>query len=371
MSLELPKEYEATQLARPVADENLAAIRGYSNHSSQAQPRHVTFEASHASLEPSERSVHDHGLSLLDAPEIRTQELYQSPAQSHFSDATQLPVNDSPDPQDDPRPLNARLRAALQRSIPWPQEPQQWFLPSNELCKLIQPDTVKQYLGAENITNSETTQATVDYICGTGDNAVERQGARRLFCILLLIGKPQFIPEFYAESLFDRDLPLEREHIDQHLFRLVRKDGLQLSCFRSWDEAYLRQFDEYQWWTLAPFLTDDPEQHNSPLLKYHLDDRAILPWNHCDFLIRSPTGTSEVRKIQIHPSHHKFSSVRKCSQDTVISLMLTDAMGVAKQLICIEDSERTERVRFRSQGPEKDPTQKEKAPHAVADHLRT
>lgn len=304
-------------------------------------------------MEPSERSIHDYGLSRLDAPENRSQGLYQSPAQSQYSDATQVPVNDHPDPQDDLQPLNVRLRAAIKKSLPWPseKEPQQWFLPSNELCRLIQPETVRQCLRAENITNSESTQAIVDYICGTGGNAVERQGARRLFCILLLMEKPRYILEFYGESLFDRDLPLERERIDQHLFRLVKRGGLQLSCFRSWDQAYLRSFDECQWWTLAPFLTDDPEQHNSPLLKYHLDERTILPWNHCDFLIRSPTGTSEVRKIQIHPSHHKFSSVRKCSQDTILSLMLTDAMGVVKQLVCIENAQRTERVRFRSQGP--------------------
>lgn len=110
--------------------------------------------------------------------------------------------------------------------------------------------------------------------------------------------------EFYHESMSDSDLPLERVHTDQHLFRLVRKGGRPVCCFNSWEAAYLKQFDDYQWMTLAPFLTDDPT-----LLKYKLDNRAILPWKHYGTPIRSRSATSEVHQIEIHPSHHKFSSV--------------------------------------------------------------
>lgn len=265
-------------------------------------------------MEPSERSVHDHGLSFLsrEPPDVRSQGIYQSPAQSHFSESHCLFGNDVRGLEDDLLPLEKRLRAALRRSNPWPhtgQEPQQWFLPSDELNRLIQPNTVRKCLEDKGIENAESSQAIVDYICGTLKNAVECQEARRLFCILLLIGKPQDILEFHRERLFDRDLPLERKHTDQNLFQLVKKDGRQLSCFGSWDAAYLNMFDEQQWWTRAPFFTDDSTQHNSLLLKYHLDDRAVLPWNHCGSLIRSPGGTSEVRKIEIHPSHHDLSSV--------------------------------------------------------------
>lgn len=309
--MELPEAYIATQRVRPPADENLAAIRGYSNQSSQSQP-HVTFDVS--SIEPSERSIHDHGLSLLEAPSTGQQGIHQSPAESHFSNSSRLPGSNSLEFKEDCRPLLERVRAALRKSepYPWPQQPEQWFLPPGELHRIIQPHTVRQCLHDENISTHYPMQDIVDYVCAAQGNVAERHhmvGARRLFCILLLIEKLESIIHFYREGLYDGDLPLQKKQTDQYLFQLVKSDGVQLSCFSSWNAAYLGQFDERQWWTLAPFLTDDSEQHNTSLYRYRLDDRAVLPWNNCGSPI--PGHASEVRMIDIHPSHHKFGPVRE------------------------------------------------------------
>lgn len=188
-------------------------------------------------------------------------------------------------------------------------------MPRDAVQRIIQPDAVRQHLIDNNISSpGVTTQNIVDYICGARGGVAEGVGARKLFCILLLFAKEnpakytRRILDFYQEPqggpLTDRDLPLHVGQRNRQSYTLVRgANGSSPSCFAPggfWETSQLRTFDEYQWWLLAPVL--DSEQHRL------LSDNAVLPWE-----IRGKPivgNQSEVRKIQINKSHHKFDSVR-------------------------------------------------------------
>lgn len=279
-------------------------MSGNPNHLGVPLPR-ITVASSGSSED------HEHSLRIPDASDIEAYDLHPSPVESYYSTSARSPGSDSTVADDESLSLPARVQAALRKSDPdsRPQHPERWYVPLDAVLRIIQPDAVRQYLLDNNISSPGiTTQNIVDYVCGVQGSVAERIGARMLFCILLLFGKPQYtryIFDFYREpqgALSDRDLPL-RGQTNRQFYTLVRANGSSLSCFAPggfWETPQLRTFDEYQWWLLVPVL--DSEQHRS------LSDRAVLPWKNRGTTIFG--NQSEVRKIKINESHHTFDSVR-------------------------------------------------------------
>lgn len=139
------------------------------------------------------------------------------------------------------------------------------------------------------------------------EEAVERaeevcQSARHLFAILAYMKRGAEICTLLEEGVSDTDLPLMRESDDQHRFALKRKSGKPIKIMEKWCDKDLEKFDRYQYWMTAPIFED--KQH------YPLHDNTILPF----FPVKPDAGTeepkqggySEVYRVRVHPSHHKF-----------------------------------------------------------------
>jgi len=118
------------------------------------------------------------------------------------------------------------------------------------------------------------------------------ENSKKLFAILALFGRGSDICYFSQDSIFDKNLPLE-------------KSGARISAFKSWTTADIGEFYDRQWWMISP--TFELSQH------YDLEDSTILPFvsvgEDQGFVGRnSRGGYSIVYMVGIHPAHHKFSN---------------------------------------------------------------
>lgn len=189
------------------------------------------------------------------------------------------------------------------------------FLPASDLYAIIQPESVRRLLQGLPICPTEIVQKVVDYVCGSPGVTTDAKTARRLLAILIFTQQPQQILDFYEEGLCDGDLPFTKEPrpIEERESRtsFVKNSGEEITSFHSWSRSNIDSFDKYQWWVFVPFFAEDTIRYKPPppLPIYRLYKKAILPWTSWD---KEPvtTGHHEVRKIQIHPSQHRFSSVR-------------------------------------------------------------
>lgn len=145
-----------------------------------------------------------------------------------------------------------------------------------------------------------------NYICG--EEPLAEQGpdetARMILAVLILIEMPSRIVDFFYERVYNSDLPLRRVGEQGASFTLARRSNKEaLKCFSGWSPLRILQFDEYQWYMIAPYFKSGPDQ--TPLF-YDFHDRIILP-----FIMNWPLGEeggrfSTIRKIKIHPAHHAF-----------------------------------------------------------------
>ncbi|KAF4494029.1 kinase domain containing protein [Fusarium agapanthi] len=84
---------------------------------------------------------------------------------------------------------------------------------------------------------------------------------KKIFAILVLMGKAPTISDICDEGLSDDDLPF---HLDPNGLKLVRRDGTSsqpIQAFINWKEHESDMFDSYQWYMLVPYfvLADDDD----------------------------------------------------------------------------------------------------------------
>ncbi|KAK4112894.1 kinase-like protein [Canariomyces notabilis] len=212
-----------------------------------------------------------------------------------------ISVNDTPVFGYDSPSMDAQLRKAMV------QGERGRFLPDGELNTIITKESVARLLlqsadwkridSAYQVASSPNSNlhAIVERVCGS---------FKRVFALLVLMKKAQTITEFLQEEVCDIDLPLSCEWSNEHLFLYRRTDpGLPLACVREWYDYEIEYFTDRQWAVLAPIFAD----HQTP---YELSDHAILPFVAEDSYSRNEEvfgGYSSVRKVKIHPDHHRFA----------------------------------------------------------------
>jgi hypothetical protein len=149
---------------------------------------------------------------------------------------------------------------------------------------------------------------------------------RNIFAILVMIGKPSTIRGFLEAGVNDADLPLvKHEHGQKRNFFELRRKGDKtqpLECFRGWKRLDIKNFEEWQWITLAPFFA---RGERKDVKHYQLPGQAPLPFTfdsrkHSEEVLG---GFSRVFKTDIHPDHHDFHdpSVRCFHQCGQLSLL--------------------------------------------------
>jgi hypothetical protein len=156
------------------------------------------------------------------------------------------------------------------------------FIPITELRRLITVDRVSQELHAQN---PETIPIEM-----VNKAEIIVQNATRLFALLILIGKEQYITSFIEEGIRDDDLPING----------VRCKDIQV--FSQWKPKAVKDFKQDQWSVISPIF-DTVGEH------YELDDHTILPFienKECpEQLIAG--GYSDVRSVRIHAAHLDLS----------------------------------------------------------------
>ncbi len=157
---------------------------------------------------------------------------------------------------------------------------------------------------------------------------------RKLFAILVMMGKHEKIVSFIQEGICDRHLPLQRnpDNCEWGYFETLGVDQVfkVVKCFKdgSWRRYEIDLVDKYQWYFLSPVF-----QFNCPeLIHYSLNKSIPLPFIADISDEGSPFigGFSDVRRVKIHPAHHDLKV--RCNAFTT-TLMLTNIV-VPRYLVC-------------------------------------
>ncbi|GAW16304.1 hypothetical protein ANO14919_057290 [Xylariales sp. No.14919] len=211
--------------------------------------------------------------------------------------------------------LKYLLKGSMMNAV---KDDKQTFLPLGKLDALCNRDAVRDELLLTFPPNSIDITQYVNYVCGDpSDNRREEHVSRKIFAILVLIGRLERITTFIEQGIKDKHLPFRKSMIgkDPNEFDLVRRSTLDQSnpqamdFFSSWNWIDKRDFYQTQWQLLSPFFGKAPM--DSAAL-YKLDEQTIMPWvsmaDGAYVPLESHGGYSTVRKIVIHQDHHSFET---------------------------------------------------------------
>lgn len=202
------------------------------------------------------------------------------------------------------KPIGQLLREALIVSAIRPHEK---FLPLGQLGRIVTHSRVRNELElALGRPSSELAHKIWDIEHLSETRMTSR---RKLFAIMVRIGRVRDVPKIIAEGLFDDDLPFELDTSNEGLpFLAIRREGQlrKLTFCENWANMSHEYFERTQWAVNAPFLT---LQQSCVLSvgkteKRHLvlNQHDVLPIISCQLL--SIRMFADVRQVQFHPDHH-------------------------------------------------------------------
>ncbi len=192
--------------------------------------------------------------------------------------------------------------------VPSPVDETQYFLPRGALESILNSSAVDRCL-REHMPNAHDGEicSITDYICGAetdqAPSTTSSRGARKLFTVLVLMKEPARIADFYREGLRDEHLPFRRSGVHSADFRLARDGQVPIEALESWSSLELRQFDNYQWYMLAPSFS---HEKGEKALHYDLSDGTVLPVIEYGVVSSKDGRVPAVDKARIHPDHHDF-----------------------------------------------------------------
>ncbi|EFX04244.1 protein kinase domain containing protein [Grosmannia clavigera kw1407] len=163
------------------------------------------------------------------------------------------------------------------------------FVPLDILEKVVTVDNVAKQLEILSRGQSDFTEKVDE---GLPKKVVQQ--ASKVFAVLLLMEKTEYIESLLEADLSDRYLPLS---IDQTGEILKSCDGSTLFSFGNWSRLKKGDFeDEQQWLFLAPVLDTSGQ-----LLK--LDPRCPLPF--IDSSIKETGGAGIIHHARVHEAHQR------------------------------------------------------------------
>jgi len=270
-----------------------------------------TTEAS--TVSPSSlRSLGDRGGSDLNGPRHgNTQDLVD--VGSHFNDGSS---DDHGDNIDDDLRLQEREDSVQSLEdqlwdvrIEWPENESRYFIPADELCRLVTVDSILCELKRSRIKKSDEELLDISKTIW--------KIAPRLFAILVCMGKGKCICSFINEGLEDNDLPFVRSEIKTEghgagSFKLRSKRALEvpIRCMEKWGRADITNFGRDQWWMLAPIFKES-QKPKKKVRHYELEDNCVLPFIEDQERTGQAAagGYSSVWGVLIHPAHqHLYKS---------------------------------------------------------------
>jgi hypothetical protein len=197
-------------------------------------------------------------------------------------------------------------RAKVESVVPYPRK----FIPEGQLELLVTQLSVKQELQRSLFKACPLRKPSLDAhwiqnlsrkICPEASEATPRV-YRKIFAILLLIGKVHKIESFVKAEVSDEDLPLVQLEGSSRLTRETEADVL-LTCFDDWKRCTNDRFEEVQWTVLAPTfrISDD-----NSVTDYILDSKEIIPFTSWKEVAKGKSGI--VYQAKIHPDHQRLMS---------------------------------------------------------------
>lgn len=193
------------------------------------------------------------------------------------------------------------------------------FLPISDIQRTLTSYNVRRVLketfSAPSLSEVELDQLTQD-ICGapqdmSSEGQPRRASRQRLFALLLLAEKPQFISCFVECAVDDSDLPFmespsrktTQAGLSKDLTLHARSDvelKRALKCFDGRSPVLMEWFVKRQYAVLSPFFDLDSEN----VCLYHLPSDIVLPF--IESKEADEGGQATVSRVLIHPAHHNF-----------------------------------------------------------------
>ncbi|RDW56476.1 hypothetical protein BP5796_13117 [Coleophoma crateriformis] len=132
------------------------------------------------------------------------------------------------------------------------------------------------------------------------------QSFRKVFAVLLLVGKAASIRGFIDEDVGDLDLPLIKITHRNRRAILCRSDKRPLLCTETWGSFDTAEFVEKQWRLLAPYFNQDTPNKAK---HFRFEPNHVLPFLHQDSNEVKEGAYGRVYMVRIHPQHHNFGQV--------------------------------------------------------------
>ncbi|KAI0189908.1 kinase-like domain-containing protein [Astrocystis sublimbata] len=157
------------------------------------------------------------------------------------------------------------------------------FLPDGVLDEILTESAIRKVLQWKAKRNEDEIVQIVAHVLRD-----DTRQFKKVFAILVMIHKPQFITYFIAADINDANLPLECDEPTLRLFKLKNPH-----CHRD-------EFCEKQWLVLAPLLKFTQDKVRMEAFDY----KIVLPFLKLQRSGRGgEPGDDVVCKVQVHPSH--------------------------------------------------------------------
>ncbi|KAK8046656.1 Protein kinase-like (PK-like), partial [Apiospora saccharicola] len=156
------------------------------------------------------------------------------------------------------------------------------FLSLDAQEEILNVDSVRRDLARSLTLGPTELDELVAFICPGKRCGSGSRGGKKLFAVLSLIDQLSSILVFKKEGIDDSHLPFKR-----HGAELIPSNyNGSLELFQGWRSKAMMDFENYQWYTLTPFL--------QPWKLYLFEDGVILPWTQCELVAEG--GQSYVYK---------------------------------------------------------------------------
>ncbi|KAK0648503.1 kinase-like domain-containing protein [Cercophora newfieldiana] len=247
--------------------------------------------------------------------------------------------------------MDKKLRKLSQKPFEGPE----YYIPNDALYSTVTREAIRAVLPCitEGMSSGELDGLAQD-IYGRKVDGKEIQEFRKIFAVLVLIGKAGSIMDFVKAGITDAKLPLKKTE-ETRIFglALTGAEGRPIRLFRRWEQRDIEAFESCQWETLAPFFSRGTKEESWA-------QRYVLSWNYplpfeiippCED-ITNPTGqssgvartgksgstsastdsmrggNSKVWKVKIHPAHHKLQSYRGSGTTPTFAIKRLAATGM-------------------------------------------
>ncbi|OIW27242.1 hypothetical protein CONLIGDRAFT_645529 [Coniochaeta ligniaria NRRL 30616] len=182
------------------------------------------------------------------------------------------------------------------------------FIPRGTLEQLITKDIVVETLANPPVDDmdSEQIRGYAERICHAPGLDEHAPTYRKLFAILILIGRPEDIVLFIRHGVDDSKLPLisiVRPGTDRTVYLCLQQSPQHpLHFLKQWSSDDCSVFDREQWAMIAPYFA---KGNGGQALSYELHEKAVLPWIRVN-RYHDLRQSYHVTNVEIHPHHHEF-----------------------------------------------------------------